>query len=207
MGERFEISKLENGYLLKDITPPELEKAIFYYQMMHLDDIQKRKLDKHPEYEEVDIGYPLVFDGVDNEGLFAWDADDGNTCTNGVVNKLYLKQDMGDFILNVQLFDPPYDFINLEEFRDSSFSIKTTNGEEYLFTLENNEHYFEGRKVLSVYSLYEINKIKLLSSSNEFNVSNKLVPKKPLLIVTDYPQNKRLKYSFINSRMSDIEKV
>ena len=141
--EKFEIRKAEQGYIVKDIVPPEITMPVKGYRTVELNDIQRQKLIKHnPQYGFLTIGSHNYFDGIAEDGHFTWDGADGSTSSKGKISRLYIKQALGNYLLNVNLFPEKGEFKSIDEFLLTGLSIYTEIN-KYDFPCRDGKLFFE----------------------------------------------------------------
>ena len=206
--EKFEITKDLNRYKLKDIIPPVMEKNIDNFRTMRFNEIQLKKLSKpNPRYEGIEIGKHEEFDGIIKGGRFGWINNGDNTCTKGTINKIYVKQDIGNTTLNINLFPPEAAYKPIDEYLDKGFKI-TTSSNVYSFDYrDDGVLYYEDKKVVAVFSLYDIENPYDFNTPDlllkEYNVCYDIVLNKPFLVLTVKNEN-TLNICLINDKIIDI---
>ncbi len=203
--EKFEIRKSSNGYIVKDIVPPENSMPAKDYRTVELNDIQSQKLIKHnPKYEFLDIGKHNYFPGIIEGGHFSWERLDGTTCSKGTINKLFIRQVLGNYILNVNLFQPKESFKSIDKYLQTGFSIYTQTS-KLDFVGKDGKLYFEDSQVFSVLSIYDKESLNLDEMFNttpkEYNVCFDIVLGRPFFILTGKEES--LKISIIDEQVID----
>ncbi len=204
--EKFEIRKIGSGYTVKDIVPPENSMPAKDYRTVELNDIQRQKLIKHnPQYEFLDIGKHNYFPGIIEGGHFSWERLDGATCSKGTVNKLFIRQFLGNYILNVNLFPQKESFKSIDEYLQTGFSIYTQTS-KLDFVGKNGKLYFEDSQVFAVLSIYDKESLDIDEMFNttprEYNVCFEIVLGRPFFILKG--QGESLKISIINEQVIDV---
>lgn len=201
-GERFEIKRTTNkDYLLKDINPPVLEKRILSYRTAKFNDLQLQKLKRpNPLYSQVDIGSHEDFNGIIKGGHFSWENYGGDyTCTRGIIDKLYVPQDIGNTKLNIHLFPPSSPFKTVGEYLDKGFSIYTQT-EKYDIEIVDGALLLDKSVVVAIFSLFDLEILETVPSV--FNVSLDIVIGKPFMIIKIH--NEIPKISFVNQKVIDV---
>lgn len=210
--ERFTIEKGKFiGYKLTDIDPPILEKDIFEFRSMFLNEQQIRR-GNTPDYSYVNIENPLIFDGIAKKGHLAFRENDyeGYTTTTGKIDRVYYKHKVGKFIFNIHMFEPAGKKIRVLDYFDRDFTIETELM-PYEFKLVGENIIFEDKMLIAIYSLYSVtNAFKLIDMMEadiaEFDVSCEyLVLNKPFIIVSYDRENNRVIVSTINEKALYIE--
>ncbi len=204
--EKFEVRKVANGYIVKDVILPVNTMLAKDYKTIEFNDIQRQKLLKHnPNYEQIVIGRHNFFDGIVEGGHFGWERADGNTSSRGKISKLFIRQALGNYILNVDLFPPKAEYKSVDDFIQTGFSIYTQTS-KLDFTSKDGKLFFEGNQVFSVLSLYDKDSLSfddmLSQSPTEYNVCFDIVIGKPIFILMI--QSERLKISVIHEKVIDI---
>lgn len=204
--EKFEVRKVEKGYIVKDIIPPVNTMPAKNYRTVEFNDIQRQKLLKHnPNYEQIDIGRHNYFDGIVEGGHFGWERADGFTSSRGKISKLFIRQALGNYILNVNLFPPKAEYKSVDDFIQTGFSIYTQTN-KLDFTSKEGKLFFEGNQVFAVLSLYDKDSLSIddmfSQSPKEYNVCFDIVIGKPIFILKI--QGKGLKISVINEKVIDV---
>lgn len=204
--KKFEIRKAEQGYLVKDIVPPEITMPVNSYRTVKLNDIQRQKLIKHnPQYDFLTIGSHDYFDGIAEDGHFTWDGADGSTSSKGKISRLYIKQALGNYLLNVNLFPEKGEFKSIDEFLLTGLSIYTETN-KYDFPCREGKLFFEDSQVFAILSAvdkesFNINEM-FSTVPREYNVSFDIVIGKPIFILKVHEQG--LKLSIINEKVIDV---
>lgn len=148
-GEHFEISKVENGYVLKDITPPVLELKISNYQT---------SLVSQKSYENIMNGGVASTwandDGICKGAHFAFlkKSETDYLLSKGKIEQCYYEISFGSMTLRFQLFDFPGKKIAFDDLLNKSFTLNTSAG-QYHFVFDDTRLLFEGHKVLRIYSI------------------------------------------------------
>lgn len=205
--EKFEIWKAGQGYSIKDIVPPELTMHAKDYRTIEFNDIQRQRLLKHnPDYDFLNIGKHKYFDGVVEGGYFNWERSEGFTSSKGTISKLYIRQNLRKFILNINLFPQKEEFKSADEFLDTSGLSIYTETSKLDFICNDGKLYFEGIQVLAILSILDkesLSKDEMLSNTpTEYNVSCDIVIGRPLFIIKFDEQG--MKVSVINEKVVDI---
>lgn len=202
--EKFEVKKIDNGYMIKDIVPPIVEMVAQDYKSIKFDDIQLQRIKKEQFHDQVE-----EFNGIAKGGQFSWLRQNERTCTKGKIDRLYVKQSFGNTLFNIHLFPLDSNFISIDLFLDKGLSITTENG-IYNFESDDNSLVFEGCKVVSVLSLFDTDTVSLddvmsLVSNNplEHNVSFDIAIGKPFVVIRI--QDDQVKMSVINENVIDVE--
>lgn len=204
--EKFEIRKAEQGYLVKDIVPPEITMPVKGYRTVELNDIQRQKLIKHnPQYGFLTIGSHNYFDGIAEDGHFTWDGADGSTSSKGKISRLYIKQALGNYLLNVNLFPEKGEFKSIEEFLLTGLSIYTEIN-KYDFPSRDGKLFFEDSQIFAILSVVDkesLNIDEMFSTvPKEYNVSFDIAIGKPIFILKVHEQG--FKISIINEKVIDV---
>lgn len=206
--EKFEITKLGPGYLLKDITPPVLEKEIQSFCTQKINKKDYKKLDNNPKYEFLNVGSHFVVDGIVKGGHFGFtvDQEEGTTITKGVIDKLYIKVSLGEVSFNIHLFDPPGKKLPVYPLIEGSFSI-TTDSVIYSFIKKGEGLFFEDRKVIAIYSSINAKQTlgELLDKDNDVT-KDFIVYNRPFVIITGEPKDDktRVNLTYVNEYVLDI---
>lgn len=204
--EKFEVRKVADVYIVKDIIPPVNTMLAKDYKTVEFNDIQRQKLLKHnPNYEQIDIGRYNYFDGIVKDGHFGWERADGFTSSRGKISKLFIRQALGNYILNVNLFPPKSEYKSVDNFIQTGFSIYTHTS-KLDFTSKDGKIFFEGNQVFAVLSLYDKDSLSIddifSQSPKEYNVCFDIVIEKPIFILKI--QDEGLKISVINEKVIDV---
>ncbi|KUO52319.1 MAG: hypothetical protein APF76_04605 [Desulfitibacter sp. BRH_c19] len=208
-GEKFEIRKAGQDYMVKDIVPPEFTMPAKDYRTVELNDIQIQKLKKHnPQYDFLNVGTHNYFDGIVEGGHFTWERADGFTSSKGAISKLYIRQTIGNYLLNVNLFPQKGEFKSIDEFLHTGLSIDTE-----LYKLEfinrGGELFFEESKVFAILSIVDKESLSIdevfSTVPKEYNVSFEIAIGKPILILKGQDQD--MKISIINEKVVNVNKV
>ncbi|QOS99954.1 hypothetical protein JNUCC42_04145 [Brevibacterium sp. JNUCC-42] len=203
--EHFEIKKLEEGYLLSDITPPKLDMNIAGYCTFQIPKLTiKEMLDAYKwdkSADEVDHFFGLV-----KGGRFGFYYDDPNEMllTKGRIEKAYVKMNIGVMTLNIHMFDWSGKKIATNSL-GSSFIIRTDTSNHHV-TILDGVTYFEGREVLSVCSIIKQMDDVGLFFNKDFDVStNTIYLNRPFIILTR--DGEQTKLSIINEMVRSVEPV
>lgn len=207
--EKFEIRKSGQGYIVKDIVPPEITMFAKDFRTVEFNDIQRQKLMKHnSQYNFLDIGTHNYFDGIVESGHFTWERADGATSSKGKISKLYIRQALGSYLLNVNLFPQQSEFRSVDEFLQTGLSIHTETNRLDFISREG-KLFFEDIQVFAILSVIDKESISIgeLFSTDpiEYNVSLDLIIGKPIFILK--VQEQGLKISIINERVTDVTKL
>jgi hypothetical protein len=208
--EKFEVRKIESGYLVRDIIPPVLEMDIKEFKSCKMNKNVEKQLLNNPEYQSMSFNGSnfLFFDGI-LKGFHFWfkktDNDNDVIITKGKIERCYVKQTLGNFDFNVHLLESAGRKVNLPY--DKNLIISTDSARYELVSLAN-ERYFEGKKVLGVYSLFNTKRlpdmIDLFSLKNEYDVSDtQLYINRPFFIFTIVDDNVNCTISFDNALRVD----
>ncbi|WP_366161229.1 hypothetical protein ABXS71_20585 [Bacillus infantis] len=192
--EVFKIERKENTYTMTDVTPPILEMEINNFCSIQLPKKALNTLKQNPHYDFMNVPGFKTFDGIAKKGLFGFNGlgNKGMTVTHGTIDKLYIKQDIGNLTLNIQYFEFPGKKVELGKLVQNHFVIETDD-ETYTFEKRNNDFYYNNQKLIAVYSV--VNKIKDISLENilaqeiegEFDVSSDTIYiNRPFIFVTEY---------------------
>lgn len=205
--EKFEIRKIGRGYVIIDIVPPTNTILVKDYRTVELNDIQLHKLIKYnSQFELIDIGDFSYFNGIAEGGNFTWESVEGFTSSKGKINKLFIRQVLGHFILNVNLFPTKEEFIPVDEFINKGFSIYTQTN-IYDIKIRDEKFYFEDVQVYAILSIYDkesLNMDEMIGIvSKEYNVSFDIALGKPFFILKVEEQG--LKISVINEKVVDVK--
>lgn len=206
VGEKFEVRKIADGYMVKDIIPPVNSMLVKDYRTIDLNDIQKQKLLKHnPNYEQMNIGSVNCFDGIIEDGHFGWEQADGISSSRGKINKLFIKQTLGNYILNINLFPPKDEYKSIDKFLETGFLIYT-QASKLDFTGRDGKLFFEGNQVFAVLSIYDKDSLSIdemfSQTPTEYNVCYDILIGKPLFVLKI--QDDGLKISVINEKVIEI---
>lgn len=207
--EKFEIRKSGQGYIVKDIVPPEITMFAKDYRTVELKDIQRQKLIKHnSQYDFLDIGTHNYFDGIVEGGHFTWERADGATSSKGKISKLYIRQALGNYLLNVNLLPQQDEFRSVDEFLQTGLSIYTeTNRLDFLS--RDGKLFFEDTQVFAILSVINKDSISIggifSTDPNDYNVSFDIIIGKPIFILK--VQEQGLKLSIINEKVTDVTKL
>lgn len=148
-GEHFEISKAENGYFLKDITPPVLELKISNY---------RSSLVSQKSYEYIMNG-GVASTWANDDGIcggaylaFLKKSETDYLLSKGKIEQCYYEISFGSMTLRFQMFNFPGKKIALDDLLNKSFILNTSTG-QYHFVFDNTHLLFEGHEVLQLYSI------------------------------------------------------
>lgn len=207
--EKFEIRKATRGYIVKDIVPPEVTMQANDYKTVELNDIQRQKLIKHnPKYEFLPIGSHGYFDGIVEGGHFAWERTDGLTSSGGKISKLYIRQSLGNFLLNVNLFPRKGEVRYVDEFLETGLSIYTETN-KLDFVNKGAKLFFEDVQVIAILSVIDKESLSMEEMFStvpiELNVSLDIEIGKPFFILK--AQEQGMKVSVINEKVVDVTKL
>jgi hypothetical protein len=207
--EKFEIRKTTQGYLVRDVVPPENNMLANGYKTVELTDIQRQKLIKHnPKYEFLNIGIHNYFDGIVEGGHFTWERADGLTSSNGKIDKLYIKQNLGNYSLNINLFPLKGEFRSVYDYGQTGFSI-FTEASEFNFLRRDGTLFFEDSQVFTVLSIVDKESLSLddmfCSIPKEFNVSFDIAIGRPFFILKVEGQG--MKISVINEKVIAVRRL
>jgi len=134
---------------------------------------------------------------------FSGSDDRGMTVTKGIIDKLYIKQNIGNFILNIHQFEFSGKKVDLAKLAQNNFVIETKD-ESCTFEKRDDDLYYNDQKLIAVFSI--VNKIKDISLENilaqniegEFDVSSDLLYiNRPFILVTE--DNSKANVSFRNT--------
>lgn len=203
--EVFKIERKENGYMMTDITPPILEKEISDFCSVQLPKKALDNLKDNPYYDFMKVRGFKTFEGIAKKGLFGFSGSDdrGMTVTKGIIDKLYIKQNIGNFILNIHQFEFSGKKVDLAKLAQNNFVIETKD-ESCTFEKRDDDFYYNDQKLIAVFSI--VNKIKDISLENilaqniegEFDVSSDLLYiNRPFILVTE--DNSKANVSFRNT--------
>lgn len=206
--EKFEISKTGQGYIVKDKVPPENIMSARDYKTVELNDVQRQKLIKNNlQYEVLNIGTHNYFDGIAEGGYFIWERADGSTVSMGKINKLYIRQILGNYSLNVNLFPQRGEIKSVDEFLQTGLSIYTEMN-ILDFTSRDGKLFFEDSQIFAILSIVDKESLSIDEMSSavlkEYNVSFDIVIGKPIFILKI--QGQGLKISVINEKVIDVTK-
>lgn len=204
--EKFEVKKAGKGYIVTDKVPPENTMPAKSFQTVQFNDIQRQKLFKrNPEYDYKDIGTHNYFDGIAEDGHFTWDRSDGSTSSKGTINKLYVRQTLGNYLLNIHLFPIKGEFKSIDEFLGTGLSIYTEES-KLDFQSRDGKLFFEDCQVFAILSVIDRELLsfdEMLSTiPREYNLCFDIVIGKPIFILK--VQEKGLKLSVINEKVTDV---
>jgi len=207
--EKFEIQKSGQGYIVKDIVPPENTMQAKDYRTVELNDIQRQRLIKHiPQRDSIDIGKHDYFDGIVEGGHLTWERFDGYTSSRGTICKLYIRQALGNYILNVNLFPQKAEFKSISEYLQTGFSIYTQSN-KFDFVGKEGRLYFEDNQVYAILSVIDKESFSIdeifSTTPKEYNVSYDVVIGKPFFILKVHGEC--LKISIIDEQVIDVTKL
>lgn len=207
--EKFEISKARQGYIVKDIVPSENTISAKDYRTIELNDIQRQKLIKHnPQYNFLNIGTHNYFEGIVEGGHFAWESAGGFISSKGVISKLYIRQSLGNYLLNVNLFPQKGEFKSVDEFLQTGLSIYTEMN-KFDFLSMDGKLMFEDCQVFAILSFVDKKHLSIdemiSAAPKEYNVSYDIAIGKPFLILK--VQEQGLEISVINENVVDVTKL
>lgn len=204
--EKFEVRRIQQEYIVKDMVPPEKSMPTNVYRTIELNDIQHQKLIKHnPQGECLSIGNHNYFDGIVEGGHFSWQMPDGFLCSKGKISKLFIRQVLGNHILNINLFPQKQENKTVDDFLETGFSIYTQTN-KLDFISKDGKLFFEENQVFAILSLYDKDSLSMdeifSQAPNEYNVSFDISIGKPIFILK--VQGKGLKLSIINEKVVDV---
>lgn len=202
--EVFKIERKENSYIMTDVSPPILEKEINDYGSVQLPKKALETLKENPYYDFMNVRGFKTFEGIAKKGLFGFTGvdDKGMTVTSGTIDKLYIKQEIGNFTLNIHHFEFPGKKVELDKLVQNHFVIETED-ESFTFEKRDDDFYYNEQKLIAVFSI--VNKIKNISIENimakniqgEFDVSSDILYiNRPFILVTE--NNGKANVSFRN---------
>lgn len=211
--EVFKIERKENTYAMTDVTPPILEKEINDFCSVQLPKKALDTLKENPHYDFINVRGFKTFEGIAKKGLFGFIGvdDKGMTVTSGTIDKLYFKQDFGNFTLNIHHFEFPGKKVELGKLVQNHFVIETED-ETYTFEKRNDDFYYNDQKLIAVFSI--VNKIKDISIENilaqkiegEFDVSSDILYiNRPFIFVTE--NNGKANVSFRNAPVKKVYRL
>ncbi|RFU69525.1 hypothetical protein D0469_09165 [Peribacillus saganii] len=191
--EVFKIERKENSYTMTDVTPPILEKEINDFCSIQLPKKALDTLKENPYYDFMKVRGFKTFEGIAKKGLFGFTGkdDNGMTVTSGTIDKLYFKQEFGNFTLNIHHFVFPGKKVELGKLLQNHFVIETED-ESHTFEKRKDGFYYDEQKLIAVFSI--VNKINDISIENilaqniegEFDVSSDILYiNRPFILVTD----------------------
>ncbi|MDD2402385.1 MAG: SEC-C domain-containing protein [Clostridia bacterium] len=207
--EKFEIWKTGQGYMVKDIVPLENTMLAKGYRTMELNDIQRQKLIKHNlQYESQYIETHYYFDGIVEGGHFAWERVDGFTSSKGKISKLYIRQALDSYLLNVNLLPQKGEFKTVDEFLQTGLSIYTETN-KLDFINRDGKLFFEDIQVFAILSITDKESLSIDEMISmvpkEYNVSYDIVIGHPIFILKI--QGGDLKISVINEKVINVAKL
>lgn len=203
--EHFELKKLDQGYLLTDITPPEFEMKIAGFRTFNIprQTIKEMLEVFHWEQPASEVGH---FYGVVKGGRFGfhYDNPEETLLTKGTIEKVYKKVQFGDLQMNLHLFDWAGKKVNIKDL-GSSFIIHT-NASSHHVTILNGRVYFEGKEVFGIHSVMKQMNSEQMIFNKEFDVSiGSIYLNRPFIIITR--NGDKGIYSIINEIVRRVERV
>ena len=204
VGEKFEVRKSFDRYIIKDVSTPIIEMPARSYTSVELNDLQVHILKKdNPRYEQKDVGRSIYYDGIVKGKHFFWGMDGNNTCLKGKISNLFVKQKFVDVMFNIFLFPPQRKYRRIAELIGKDFIINTETS-QYNFKADNTQFRFEDSKVIAIMSLVDTSNLETLIRLNqiEYNVSLELISGNPFVILKE--ENSTLKFTLINEDIVDI---
>lgn len=203
--ECFELKETEQGYLLTDITPPELEMNISGYRTFNIPNQTKKEMIELYKWNvptsEVDHFYGIVKGGRFG---FHYDNPEETLLTKGTIEKLYTKLQIGNLKLNFHLFDWAGKKIDLNTL-GSSYIIHTSSNSHHVTAL-NGKTFFEGKEIFGIHSVMKQINAEQMLFTQEFDVSvGSIYLNRPFIIMTS--NNEQSKVSIINEMVDSIEQV
>jgi len=205
-GEHFEINQADNGYILKDITPPILELEINNYQS---------SLVSQKSYENIMNGGAESTwandDGIGEGAHFAFvkKSETDYLLSKGKIEQCYHEILFGGIALRIHLFDFPGKKILLDDLLNNSFTLATRTGQQ-CFVFDGTHLLFEGHEVLRICSIIGKNKDLNLGEfmNGIVNTSDTtLYLNKPFLILwKDIKDDKKVHMSIIGEPLISVTK-
>jgi hypothetical protein len=193
--EKFEIMPMEDGYSIRDITPPVDEMTA---SVIHSIKAVRGKIET-ARPEEI-----MFFDGIAKGFHFAWRKAGSNELitTKGKIESCTTVVELGSLKFHMQLLEMAgrkFEWSGLGK----SFTVKTGTA-TYLFEAHGDEYEFEGRRLINIMSLYKSKKIavpELFTHQSEYDaVAGTIFYNHPFVIFTK--ENGSLKMTFANEPVS-----
>jgi hypothetical protein len=208
--DRFEVVPKINGYLFRDINPPLLEKEISDLKSIKIPQFLVNQLKMGIQIDQSKVQF---FDGVGKGFALVFYDEDGVAITDGVINDLYFKQNIGQFQFNVHLLEHPGRKVDLFDLSEQGFTIET-NLRSYSFERRNESLIFENDEVLAIYSLFQVkahtNVIHLdsLHLEQEYDVHPQyLFLNKPFIILKKSHENQTVTVSIISENIKAVKVI
>lgn len=204
-GERFEVTGEPGKYIVTDTTPPANSMDATEYRSVILSKKEIAKLQNNPNAEYREVDNAAYFDGLYKGALFGFIRNDTEmTVTKGYIDKAWMKHQVGSFLFNIHLFDSPGVKISMADMAEKSISL-ITQTQETKITYLGEEYFFEGRKVIFIFSMIGKKHIDLLQD-REFDVTNTcFMINRPFVIISWDEEREKAIVSVIAENLLRVE--